>query len=108
MGFVYILGDSEKDCFYKIGATRGSIEKRIKSLQTGNGGNLYVVTFHKTKHPFMVETMLHKKFSDKQIINEWYNLSEEDLRGFGKSCDKIEENIKALEDNEFFKKKFKD
>ena len=30
MAFVYLLGDSGQDNTYKIGVTRGKIEKRIK------------------------------------------------------------------------------
>lgn len=108
MGYVYVIGDADKCGYYKIGATRSTIEKRMKSLQTGNSGNLYLVTFHKTKHPFMVENMMHKQMVNQQVLNEWYELSEDDLRGFQKRCEKIEENLNALKDNEFFNKKFKD
>ena len=35
MAVVYLLGDKEKFGEYKIGATRGSVNKRLKTLQTG-------------------------------------------------------------------------
>ena len=49
MGFVYLLGDWGKEKTYKIGVTRGKIEKRIKSLQTGNSGEIYIVDYFEKK-----------------------------------------------------------
>ena len=48
-GYVYLLTDGE---FFKIGVTRGSIEKRIKKLQTGNPDNIVIVNYHLTEYPF--------------------------------------------------------
>ena len=108
MGFVYILGDSDKEGYYKIGATRGSLEKRIKHLQTGNSGQLFLINSHKTKHPFMIENMLHKRIAEKRVLNEWYLLSDDEVRTFSSECTKIEDIISSLEDNDFFNKKLKD
>ena len=41
-GRVYILGNKDDDGYYKIGATRGLMSKRLKTLQTGNSGTLYI------------------------------------------------------------------
>ena len=46
MGSVYLLGDSEKEGIFKIGVTRGDIQKRIKKLQTGNAGEIYLVSYY--------------------------------------------------------------
>ena len=48
-GYVYLLTDGE---FFKIGVTKGSIEKRIKKLQTGNPNNIAIVNYHLTEYPF--------------------------------------------------------
>ena len=43
MGCVYLLGDWDKENRYKIGVTRGDVDKRIKKLQTGNSGEIYLI-----------------------------------------------------------------
>ena len=42
MGIVYLIGDYSKNHCYKIGVTRGKLENRLKKLQTGNSGQLFV------------------------------------------------------------------
>lgn len=103
MGYVYLLGDSGKDSSFKIGVTRGSIEKRIKKLQTGNDSDIFLVAYYETKNPFYVEKMMHLKYFSKQILNEWYNLNSEDVASFQKSCREIEERALKIKDNHFFK-----
>lgn len=105
-GYIYLLCDNKNDSF-KIGKTKKSIEKRIKELQTGNSNELFIVNYHETNYPSLVENMLHKHFSEKQILNEWYQLSDEDVAKFLNICDKIEDNIKILSNNPFFKKMLK-
>lgn len=106
MGVVYLLGDSLKDGYYKIGVTRGSIEKRIKKLQTGNAGEIYLVTHFETNHPFVMEKMLHTKYFGKKENGEWYKLDDEDVIGFTKTCESLQKNIEVLKENYFFNKKY--
>ena len=106
MAYVYLLGDSGKDGSFKIGVTRGSIEKRIKKLQTGNDSDIYLVAYYETNNAFYVEKMMHLKYCSKQIMNEWYKLDTNDVGSFQKTCGEIEERAMALKDNPFFKKKF--
>ena len=105
MGYVYLLGDSGKDSSFKIGVTRGSIEKRIKKLQTGNDNDIFLVAYYETKNPFYVEKMMHLKYFSKQILNEWYNLDAKDIASFQESCREIEDRVESLKDNPFFSKK---
>lgn len=106
LGKVYLLGDSDRLDAYKIGSTRGSVEDRIKALQTGNGGEIYEVCHFETKYPFMMETFLHRRFKNKQILNEWFLLDGDDVKGFMDTCSKVEEQIESLKENFFFRKKF--
>lgn len=106
MGSVYLLGDSEKEGFFKIGVTRGDIQKRIKKLQTGNGGEIYLVSHYETEHPFLMEKMLHTKFCGGKVLNEWFSLTTEEIVGFKETCEEIQKNIDALQDNYFFQKKY--
>ena len=106
MGFVYLIGDNDRFGFYKIGATRGDVKRRLKALQTGNSGELFIEKIHETKHPFIVENILHNRLMHRQTINEWYDLELEDVINFTKNCDEIEEIIETMKDNPFFKKKY--
>lgn len=107
MGTVYLLSDYEKEGYYKIGVTNGDVDKRIKKLQTGNGGEIYLVNYHKTQYPFFVEKHLHLRFFKEQKIGEWYELKKEDVFNFKKYCDEIEKLIESLKDNPFFTKNLK-
>lgn len=100
-GYAYVLCDPSTDLF-KIGMTKGSIENRMKKLQTGNGTEMHIVTYHETKYPYKVEKLLHNKFSDKKSLNEWFSLSTDDLSNFEETCAKIEEIIESLTGNPFF------
>lgn len=104
MAFVYLLGDSGQDNIFKIGVTRGSVEKRIKQLQTGNGEEIYLVNYYETDYPFFLERSLHLKFYPKQKRNEWFILNCDDIMKFKEYCSLFEENAKSLKDNPFSKK----
>ena len=104
-GFVYLLGDTEKPGIYKIGVTRGSIARRIKKLQTGNSGEIYVCKYFKTEHPFFIEKQLHKKYTYGNVLNEWFELSDEEFFNFEKTCEFYENIIIQMKDNPFFPKK---
>ena len=106
MGSVYLLGDYEKDGVYKIGVTRGDINKRIKKLQTGNSGEIFLVSYYETEHPFLLEKMLHGKYFSNKVLNEWFELSVEEVQSFKKSCEEFQLSIDALQDNYYFQKKY--
>lgn len=107
-GYVYLIADNLKEDTYKIGVTRGTIENRIKKLQTGNAGELYMCRYYQTKCPFFIEKQLHLQFSNKKIKNEWFLLSADDILGFSNRCKSIEDIYDALQDNCFFNKNKKD
>ena len=99
-GFVYLLCDGER---FKIGMTKGTIEKRIAELQTGNPNEIYVMSYHKTKHPHKVEKMMHTRYQMSKVKNEWFDLNTQQVLNFKNECNKCEELIKILKDNPFFK-----
>lgn len=105
-GYVYLICDNSNE-FYKIGITKGDINKRMKKLQTGNATKLYLITYHETYYPYRVENMLHSHFKSKNVLNEWFALSKEDVISFKKLCDDIENTINVLKDNPFFSKNLK-
>ena len=101
MAYVYLLGDSGQDNTFKIGMTRGKIEKRIKQLQTGNGEEIYLVNSYETNYPFFIERLLHNKLFPKQKRSEWFNLDISDVVNFKLYCEEIEKQAEALKDNPF-------
>lgn len=101
MAYVYLLGVSGQDNTFKVGMTRGDINKRIKQLQTGNGEEIYLVNFYKTEYPFFIERLLHTKLYPKQKRNEWFNLDINDVVNFKLYCEEIEKQAHALKDNPF-------
>lgn len=105
-GRVYILGDKNESGYYKIGATRGLMSKRLKALQTGNSSALYVESVYETEHPFIIENILHNKLEHKRVLNEWFELDYDEVLKFGEMCKDIEDTIEVMKDNPFFKKKY--
>ena len=107
MGYVYFICDSGHDNMFKIGVTRGSVEKRIKRLQTGNGSEIFLVNKYETQYPFYIEKMLHQKhYSDKKL-NEWFELDKESVTNFIEDYKFYDEMIEVMKDNSFFIKELK-
>lgn len=100
-GYVYLICDPNAE-LYKIGATRGSVENRLKQLQTGNGTEVHLVHKHATKYPYRVESMLHSRFSLVREEGEWFLLSPDDVISFPSICESIEKTIEVLAENPFF------
>lgn len=102
-GFVYLICDPSNN-LYKIGVTKSLCSKRIKQLQTGNGTELHLVNYHETDFPYRVESILHNKLSNKKILNEWYELSLDEILSFKDMCEDVEKLIEIMKDNPFFAK----
>jgi len=93
-GYVYLLGDFGKDGIYKIGVTTGTIENRIKKLQTGNSGEIYIVDYYQTDHPFYVEKWMHRKYCGKNIKNEWFEMDISNIVSFKDDCKKFDDKYR--------------
>lgn len=74
-GFIYVV---ESDGKYKIGLTR-DVRRRVKQL-----GNPVVVASYESSDVYKDEADLHKKFSEKRIVGEWFDLSPSDLEAISK------------------------
>lgn len=105
-GYVYLICDPATE-HYKIGVTKGSIEKRILELQTGNPTELHVTNHYKARYPYRMEKMLHSKFSRYKVHGEWFDLPDEEIYRFKETCDEIVKTIEVLKDNPFFTKGLK-
>lgn len=98
-GTVYLLGDTGREGVYKIGVTRGDVTERIRKLQTGNSGEIYMVMKYETDSPFLMESMLHRRYCGENVRNEWFSLSDEDVVEFRKTCGDIQAVIDSLRTN---------
>ena len=104
MAFVYLIEDQGSDNYLKIGATRGKMEKRLKTLQTGNGNEIRMHSFYETEFPFQLEKMLHLKFGNARKKGEWFEyrntldfIIDKDALFLNKNGKRMnEDNIKAM------------
>lgn len=102
MGYVYLICSNQTGT-YKVGVTKNDVEKRLKQLQTGNGYELHIVNVHETDNMRYIERMLHHEYSKSNTKNEWFELTDEQVRDFKPLCNKYENVLKAMKDNPFFK-----
>lgn len=103
MGYIYLIGEIGNEKRYKIGSTRcKDINKRLKQLQTGNSEPLYIKESYETDKPFKLEKMLHNHFKSSNLIGEWFELTNDDVKAFKGVCDKLQNIIDSLKDNPFF------
>lgn len=102
-GYVYLILDTNKS-IYKIGVTRKMNDKRIKSLQSGNSGELQMLKYYFCNYPFRLEKMIHQHFREVRELGEWFKLTPEDVDDFKNLCQKYDKVISELSDNPFFMK----
>lgn len=106
MGYVYLIYDPNNET-YKIGVTRSNNSKRIKALQTGNATKLQLLNIYECEYPFRLESMMHKKFENKRVLNEWFQLTKEEVNNFICTCEQFDQSIHCLKTNPFFSKNLK-
>lgn len=98
MGLVYLIANDEWTQF-KIGVSTKSLDKRIKSLKTGNGSEITVVKYFETEHHRKVERWMHNKYHNKRLVGEWFSLDDEDIINFVSDCQKAHNTFKCLIEN---------
>jgi hypothetical protein len=105
-GYVYLIIEWDKiengNNPVKIGVTKGSIENRLKKLQTGNSSELCILKHFKSIKPFTLEKMLHLHYFKNRGTGEWFNLTDEEIIKFESVCNEKEEIIKLLTENECY------
>lgn len=101
MDKVYLIQTWETG-YYKIGYTKGSVAKRLSTLQTGSPYQLEVVTYFESKYAKLIETVLHRRYKHCQVNREWFDLKNEDVLNFNDICKKMEQNFLELEDTNIF------
>ena len=63
---------------YKIGLT-SNLKQRISSLSNQNPFEIKLITAIENNDIYKLESELHKKFADKNIKGEWFELSQKDV-----------------------------
>lgn len=97
---VYLICDPTNDTF-KIGVTKRDVNVRMKEIQTGNPGEIFILHIFKSDYPYKLESMLHRRFMSKRTLNEWFALESNDINEFMNICEKYENIIKSLEQENF-------
>ena len=103
-GYVYLIADCE-NCTFKIGVTKGSPEKRLKALQTGNSTKLMLKEAYECEFPYRLESMLHNHYKLVNELNEWFYI--ENPSEFLHLCKEFDNIIYSLKDNPHFSKNLK-
>ena len=99
-GTIYLICDPLTETF-KIGVTKRDVNARLKEIQTGNPGEIFISKTFESRYPYKLESMLHRKYKSKQTINEWFALDAEDYQSFDETCRKYEEILHGLENPEW-------
>lgn len=106
MGYVYLIKDTDNE-LYKIGVTKRNPNIRLKKLQTGNPHKLQLISFYKTQYPYRMESILHNRYENLNVLNEWYELPLDVVEKFSEICDGVNDIIIVMKDNHFFSKNLK-
>lgn len=106
MSYVYLIED-ESNWLYKIGVSKRDPKLRLQKLQTGNPSRLKLVTQFETEYPYRLESMLHNRYKQYQVLNEWYDLPLNIVKSFNEICAGLNDIIIVMKDNVFFGKNLK-
>ena len=79
--YIYLSNERNTDN-YKIGVSH-DVQQRLSQLQIGNANQLLVTAISDKMDKttaYHLETKLHNLLSDKQLTNEWFELSNDDIK----------------------------
>ena len=76
--YVYLLKDLEHASAYKIGKTNNP-HRRFKNFDTIWPFDYEVVHIIKSYNPYELEAGLHRKYADKRIRGEWFELDDDEI-----------------------------
>ena len=64
--------NAEGTVLYKIGFTSGSVNNRLRQLQTGSGYKIIIIWFADIENARLVEKTTHRFYSNYKTIGEWF------------------------------------
>jgi hypothetical protein len=82
--------------FYKIGVTTDTVDKRIRQLQTGNPFRIVPHTTMVVEGAEFVERHLHRLYSAKRRILEWFSFSPDELQKVIETAEAYSEEFSDL------------
>ena len=77
-GLVYLITTNETPGKYKIGMTQ-NINQRINNLRAVVPVTFRVLHLIECSNMRQAENTLHRKFSEKRLVGEWFALTYEDI-----------------------------
>lgn len=92
--FIYIIKCYDDELYYKIGITN-DIDKRLKTLKTGNNNELEVIFLFQSEYASKVESKIHFLYKNKRVKGEWFLFNDEEIE---------EVKMKIIESENVFKK----
>ncbi len=100
MKWIYLIkAELEGIEYYKIGITARTPEKRLKELQTGNALKLELINVFQTKFNTLFESTLHRTYVIEKEYGEWFSLNQDQVKDFLNICQKIENNLICISEN---------
>lgn len=76
--FVYFIADNNG--LVKIGVAKNP-KKRLKELQTASPRKLNLISTVESDNAFRLEGKLHRRFKEKCVSGEWFELNSDDIDG---------------------------
>ncbi len=100
---VYLVSTELHDTIvYKIGWTRRTPEDRMREFKTGNASNLTLIDMFESKWSSKIEASLKRRFKEKRISGEWFNLSVDDIYQFNQLCELLHSNFRLLSETNLY------
>lgn len=78
MEYVYFFRETGRP-YVKIGMSKNEVQTRFQSFKTYAPLGAYIVGYIKTSNAFLLEKELHKKYKDKRLQGEFFNLTDDEV-----------------------------
>lgn len=91
-GFIYVVTADEFSGIYKIGYAK-DVKKRLAALQIGCPFKLRAIYVYRSIKYARAESKIHKSFSDKKVLGEWFSMGSIDLKRIEKIVFEVDNGL---------------